>query len=172
MNRFTSWKEATLRSLSRNLLIHQSIHTTLGHAKAVQARVEQLITLAKKNDLSAKRQAFEVLGSHQLGAYLFKDIGPRFSKRTGGYTRIIPLGKRRGDNAEAVIFELTEIVKKVRNAAKKEKAGKTEGAPEAEPIKERQAPEKAQEKPPITQKPTKKFLGGLRNIFKKERDSL
>jgi large subunit ribosomal protein L17 len=180
LNRFTSWRKATLKSLAKNLLIHQRIKTTLAKAKAAKPQVDRLISLVKLNTLVARREAFKVLGDHKLVALVFKEIGPRFTQIQGGYTRIINLGKRRGDNAEIVIFELTQIVKKEPKKHKKEKEVKSEGPTETKEPKERPQEEKkpehgavsVREKPPISKKPTKKFLGGLRNIFKKERDSL
>lgn len=142
---------------------------------------EGLISLAKANTIAAKREAFKLLGSHPLVALIFKELGPRFAQVKGGYTRIIYLGKRRGDDAQLVLLELTQIVKKEPKKHKKEKEAKpqelskTEG-PREKPVEEKK-PERApfvavKERPPITKKPTKKFLGGLRSIFKKERDSL
>lgn len=80
LSRFTSWHDATLKSLARSMIIHQAIKTSLSRAKAVRPLVEKLISLAKANTLSAKRQAFKTLGDHKLVAVLFKDIGPLFSK--------------------------------------------------------------------------------------------
>jgi len=160
------------------LLIQQSIKTTKTKAKAVKPLADQLISLAKLNTLSAKRKAFSILGEHRLVSLLFNDIGPRFKDRIGGYSRIISLGARRGDNAEVVVLELTEIKKKELKKPKKEKEAKAEEVPQAVSEKPAAVGEKpktglaVKEKPPITKKPTKKFLGGLRNIFKKERDSL
>ncbi len=177
MNRFTSWRKSTLISLAKNLIIRQRIKTLLRKAKAVKPLVEKLISLAKQNDLAAKRQAAAILNEHRLVSLLFREIGPRFSKRQGGYTRIIRLGARRGDNAQVVILELTEIKeKKITGKPKKEKEAKPkEEAKPEKPIEEKK-PETpsipVKERPPINQKPTKKFLGGLRNIFKKERDAL
>ncbi len=179
-NRFTSWQKSTLTSLARSLLIHQSIKTSTRKAKAVKPLVDKLISLAKANTLYAKRQAFRILGDHGLVSALFNDIGPRFTKAQSGFTRIIPLGMRRGDNAEMSIFELTEIKKKETKKPKKEKEARPEEEARKETVKEKPSEEKKPEapavavkqKPPITKKPSKKFLGGLRNIFKKERDSL
>ena len=112
LSRFTSWHDATIRSLARNMVICQSINTTLTRAKASKQMIEKLITLGKKNTLFARRQAQKVLGEHKLVNVLFNEIAPRFAKRNSGFTRIIGLGKRRGDNAEMVIFELTELKKK------------------------------------------------------------
>lgn len=182
LNRFTSWHEATIKSLARNILIYQSIKTSLSKAKAARPLTEELIRLAKENTLSAKRRAFQVLQDHLLVKALFNEIGPRFVNRASGYTRIINLGARRGDDAPMVIFELMEIKKKEIKKTKKDKA--KEASPDQEGVVDvtpkEQTPEArphttdtaVKEKPPITKKPPKKFLGGIRNIFKKERDSL
>lgn len=181
LNRFTSWRKATLVSLVRSLLIHQSIRTTKLKALAVKPLAEKLISLAKKNSLAAKRRSYRILGNHRLVSLLFGDIAARFANRVGGYTRILNLGRRRGDNAKLVILELTEVKKKEpKKISKKEKEEKREEEAEPEIIKEKPLEEKkpkvtelaVKEKPPITKKPVKKFLGGLRSIFKKERDSL
>ncbi len=177
-NRFTSWRKATLISLAKSLLIHQTIVTTKTRASSAQPLVERLISLAKDNSLAAKRRAYKIIGDHRLVSLLFNEIGPRFKNRTGGYTRIFNLGLRRGDNAQQVIFELTEIKKKEKKKPKKAK-GQEEKAPEAiqqpEAVEEKKTKTEVapkEERPPISKKPTKKFFGGLRKIFKKERDSL
>ena len=174
LNRFTSWYDATMKSMARNVIIYQSVRTTLHKAKATRSTVEKLIGLAKANTLAGKREAFRILGDHKLVSVLFKEIGPRFEKRQSGFTRIINLDKRRGDNAQVVIFELTEIKKKEIKKPKKEKAATPEEieGPKQEIIEEKKHEPTAKEKPPIGKKPAKKFFGGLKNIFKKERDSL
>lgn len=182
LNRFTSWRQATLTSLAKALLIHQRIKTTDAKAKAVKPLIEKLISLGKNNSLFAKRQAYRILGDHKLVSTLFKDIAVRFANRTGGYTRILNFGFRRGDNAQLVILALTEIKEKVpkkpRAEAEKKEPQKPEILKEEFPKEQPQEEKKpkaevaVKEKPPISKKPTKKFLGGLRRIFKKERDSL
>lgn len=174
LNRFTSWHKATLKALARSLFEYQSIKTTRSKAFVVKPLVEKLITLAKENTLAAKRNAYDILGDHAMVSMLFKDIGPRFMSRTGGYTRIINLGNRRGDDAKMVVFELTSIVKKTVKKPKKETEKKDDkvieaAAEEVKPTTETGAVEK---KHPESKKAQKKFLGGIRNIFKKERDSL
>ena len=180
LSRFTSWHKATLKSLAMSLIIHQSIRTTKAKAKAVKPLVEKLITSAKSNTLAAKRQVYKILGDHKLVSLLFKDIAPRFISK-GGYTRIINLGNRRGDNASMVILELTQVIKKEKKRPKKGKEAQLEPAKDIpaavkEKLVEEKKPKavtvvevKEKEKPPITQKPSKKFLGGLRKIFKRER---
>jgi large subunit ribosomal protein L17 len=175
LNRFTSWRRATLRDLARALLTHQRIKTTLHKAKAVKPLADKLISLGKKNSLSAKRQVFSILGDHRLVSLLFKEITPRFANRAGGYTRILNLGVRKGDNAQLAILELTEIKIKEPRKIKARLEKQPEAAEEIAPKEEKPKIEKqaaVKQKPPITQKAPKKFLGGLRGIFKKERDSL
>jgi len=179
-NRFTSWRKATLRGLARNLLIHQSITTTKCKASSVQPLVEKMISLAKKNTLSAKRKVYALLGDHKLVSILFNEIGPRFANRGSGYTRILSLGLRRGDGAELALLELTEIKKKETRRPKKPKETKREDdagqeiAPQEISEEKKAKPDIAVkgEKPILTKKPHKKFLGGIRSIFKKERDAL
>lgn len=185
LNRFTSWRKATILSLARSLFIYQRISTTAARAKAVRSTIDKLITMGKQNTLAQKRQAYKLLGDHKLVSMLFNDIAPRFNKRQGGYTRLLLLGKRRGDDAQLAILELTEIkekAKKVRKNKDKEAkpqasiAGKitekTESIPE-KPVEEKPKTETAvKERPPVIKKPAKKFFSGIKNIFKKERDSL
>lgn len=179
LNRFTSWHKATIISMMKNLLKYQSIKTTTARAKATKAQMDKLISLAKENSLAAKRRAYKILGEHKLVSLLFSDIAPRFEKKNSGFTRIIPLGKRRGDNAELAIMELTEIKKKEIKKHKKEKEAKpTEETkvqtPQEEPAEDKKTEPRVsgKERHPVSEKPSKKFLGGIRNIFKKERDSL
>lgn len=171
-----------MTSLAKALLIHQRIKTTNAKAKAVKPLIEKLVSLGKNNSLFAKRQAYRILGDHKLVSMLFKDIAVRFANRTGGYTRIINFGFRRGDNAQLVILAFTEIKEKLPKKPKAEAEKKEPQKPEIlkeESSKEGPQEEKkpktavaAKEKLPVSKKPTKKFLGGLRRIFKKERDSL
>ena len=181
LNRNSSWREATLTSLAKSLLTYESIKTTAHRAKVARPLVEKLISLARANTLAAKRQAFAILGDHSMVSALFKEMGQRF-KTQGGFTRIIRIGKRRGDDANMVIFELTEKKIKEAKKPKKEKEKKpVEEERKVGDIKLKAAEEKKpevstgapiKEKRTETKKPAKKFFGGLRNIFKKERDSL
>jgi len=181
LSRLTSYREATISSLVRNLFVYQSIKTTLTRAKAARPLAEKLISKAKDNTLAGRRQAFKVLGDHKLVSLLFKDIGPRFTKRQGGYTRIINLGKRRGDDASMVIWELTEI--KAKEVRKPKKAKEVEPSDEtktetttetsaSETLNKVETQAEKKDRHPANQKPPKKFLGGIKNIFKKKSDSL
>lgn len=184
LNRFTSWRKATLISLAKALIIHQRIKTTKAKAKAVKPLIEKLISLGKNNSLFAKRQSYRILGDHKLVSLLFKDIAPRFVNRIGGYTRILNLDLRRGDNAQLVILALTEIKEKmpkkpkVAVEAEKKEAEKPEilkeELPKEQPQEEKKPKTKVavKEKLSVSKKPTKKFLGGLRRLFKRERDFL
>lgn len=182
LNRFTSWRKATLKSMARNLIIHQSIKTTKVKAKAVKPLIERLIHISKQNSLNAKRQAFKILGCHKLVQVLFGDIGPRFANRKSGFVRIINYTRRRGDNAELVILELTEIKKQEHKKHKKaqdrkpQQTGQEAVEPQEEKPQEKKETKrddlKVKEKPSVPKKPSKNFLGGIKSIFKKERDAL
>jgi len=176
LNRFTSWRQATLTSLARSLLLNQSIRTTLKKAKAVKPFVEKLISLGKKDSLAAKRRAYRILNDHKLVSLLFNDLAPRFKDRAGGYTRILEVGSRRGDNAGLAVIELTEIKKKEPPPQPKKEKKEQEAAPKA-PLEGAPEEKKTQtaipkEKPATAKKPAKGFLKGIKGIFKKERDSL
>ena len=94
-------------NLAREVLDHERIKTTEAKAKAVKPEVEKLITLAKRGDQHARRQAMAKLGQDKFVVYkLFEEIGPRYADREGGYTRILKLGPRRSDATEMVFLEL------------------------------------------------------------------
>lgn len=179
-NRFTSWRSATLKSMLRSLLIYQRIKTTKIKALAAKPLAERLIGLARENTLAAKREAFRTLGDHRLVSLLFNDIARRYDSRRSGFTRVLNLAGRRGDNAPQAILELTEIKKReLKHPKKKEETREEQIKPELtkeKPAVEEKKPKAriaAPERPPLLKKEApKKFLGGLRNIFKKERDSL
>jgi large subunit ribosomal protein L17 len=183
LNKSFSLRKALIKSMASNLFKYQRITTTQNRAKATRVVVEKLITMGKEGSLAKKRMAYDILGDHKLVSLLFSDIAPRFKDRAGGYTRILKLGVRRGDDAKMVIFELTEI-KEDKKKAKPGKAAKSAVSEnKEEPVKEKPASgekpktesvvtDKVTEKHPMQKKPPKKFLGGIRNIFKKERDSL
>jgi large subunit ribosomal protein L17 len=94
-------------NLSKEVIQHERIQTTEAKAKAVKPEVEKLITLAKRGDLHARRQALSALGQDKFTVYkLFDEIAPRYVERAGGYTRILKLGPRRSDSTEMVLLEL------------------------------------------------------------------
>ncbi|MGQ4645826.1 50S ribosomal protein L17 [Lyngbya aestuarii] len=99
-------RRALLRSLATEVLRHGRITTTKIRAKAVQAEVEKMITLAKKGSLASRRQAIGYIYDKQLVHSLFEGVKERYGERQGGYTRILRTVRRRGDNAEMAIIEL------------------------------------------------------------------
>ena len=109
LSRNPSHRKALLRNMSKALLTHGRIRTTEIKAKELRGVVESLITLARRNDVAARRQAYRELGSHQLVQKLFDEIAPRFAGVPGGYTRVVKLAMpRRGDCAPMAIIELTK----------------------------------------------------------------
>lgn len=114
LGRNSSQRKALLRSLVTSFIEKERIRTTLAKAKAARPIAEKMITLARKSTLHTQRQALQYIYKKEAVKKLFEDIGPRFSERPGGYTRIIKLGPRAGDGAEMAILELvgTEFKKK------------------------------------------------------------
>ena len=107
LSRNPSHRKALLRNMSKALLTHGRIRTTEVKAKELRGVVESLITLARRNDVAARRQAYRELGSHQLVQKLFDEIAPRFAGVPGGFTRVVKLAMpRRGDCAPMAIIEL------------------------------------------------------------------
>src|SRR3954447_14955222 len=107
LSRSASHRKALLSNLSKQLIEHERIETTTAKAKAVKPDVERLITLAKRGDLHARRQALSALGQDKFMVYkLFEEIAPRYAERPGGYTRILKLGPRKSDATEMALLEL------------------------------------------------------------------
>ena len=105
LSRSASHRKLMLRNLCKEVIDHERIKTT--EAKAVKPEVEKLITLAKRGDLHARRQALSALGQDKFAVYkLFAEVAPRYAERPGGYTRILKLGPRRSDSTEMVYLEL------------------------------------------------------------------
>jgi large subunit ribosomal protein L17 len=108
LGRKPAHRKALLRNLAKALIMSSRITTTEAKAKDLRGVVEPLITLALKNDLHARRQAYRVLGDHRLVQRLFDDFGPLFSAGGGGYTRVVKLPvPRRGDAAPLALIEFT-----------------------------------------------------------------
>jgi len=108
LNRDSSARKALFVSLSNALLKHEQIRTTLPKAKDLRPIVERLITLGKRGDLHARRQAYAFLRDDKVVAKLFAEIGPRYQARNGGYTRVLKAGFRYGDCASMAIIELVD----------------------------------------------------------------
>jgi large subunit ribosomal protein L17 len=107
LSRSASHRKALLMNLSREVINHERIETTQAKAKAVKPEIEKLITLGKRGDQHARRQAMSQLGQDKFVVYkLFEEIAPRYADREGGYTRILKLGPRKSDSTEMVFLEL------------------------------------------------------------------
>jgi large subunit ribosomal protein L17 len=107
LSRDSAHRKALLMNLSKEIIEHERITTTQAKAKAVKPEVERLITLAKRGDLHARRQALSTLAQDKFAVHkLFVDLAPRYAERSGGYTRILKLGPRRSDSTEMVLIEL------------------------------------------------------------------
>jgi large subunit ribosomal protein L17 len=107
LSRSASHRKSLLRNLAKEVIDHERIKTTEAKAKAVKPEVEKLITLAKRGDLHARREALSALGQDKFVVYkLFEEVAPRYADRPGGYTRILKLGPRRSDSTEMVYLEL------------------------------------------------------------------
>ena len=108
LNRTSSHRLAMLRNMSVSLLKHEAIKTTLPKAKELRRVVEPLITLGKEPTLANKRLAFDRLRDRAIVVKLFNELGPRYKARPGGYTRILKMGFRVGDNAPMAYVELVD----------------------------------------------------------------
>ena len=108
LNRTSSHRLAMLRNMMNSLIAHEAIKTTLPKAKEVRKVVEPMITLAKNDTVANKRLAFNRLRDRDSVVKLFADLGPRFATRPGGYTRILKMGFRVGDNAPMALIELVD----------------------------------------------------------------
>lgn len=142
-------RSAMLKNLANALILHKRIETTLAKAKELRVYVEPVITRSKDNTTASRRSAFSYLQNKEAAKELFDVVGPKVGSRPGGYTRIVKLGARLGDNAEMAIVELVDFnetysakgtksaepKKKTRRGAAKKKADEApaaEAAPETE----------------------------------------
>jgi large subunit ribosomal protein L17 len=108
LNRTTSHRKALLMNLSNALIKHEQITTTLPKAKALRPFVEKIITLGKNGDLKSRRKAISILQDDKNIKKIFDIIADRYKERSGGYTRIVKIGNRFGDNAPTAIIELVD----------------------------------------------------------------
>ncbi len=117
----TAHREAMLRNMVTSLLEYESITTTDARAKVIRGLADKMITLGKRGDLHARRQAMQVIRSKKVAQILFDDIAPRFANREGGYVRVVKKGYRAGDCASMSLVELVQ--KKPREESSKEGKG-------------------------------------------------
>ena len=123
--RDTSHRKALLRMLVTSLLKNEKIETTVAKAKEIRPLAEKMITLAKRGDLHARRQALSFINDEMVVSGLFTHIAPRFAARNGGYTRIVLTRTRSGDAAPMAVIELVERQKKEGAEPKETKKAKT-----------------------------------------------
>jgi len=123
LSRSASHRRSLLRNLAKEVIDHERIKTTEAKAKAVKPELEKLITLAKRGDLHARRQAIAEMRDVAMVKKLFEVIGPRYKERHGGYTRVLKAGYRYGDSAPVAVIEFVdrdESVKGVEDRARSE----------------------------------------------------
>jgi large subunit ribosomal protein L17 len=107
LGRDSAHRKALMSNLSKELIEHERIKTSQAKAKAAKPEIEKLITLAKRGDLHARRQALSALRQDKFAVHkLFEEIAPRYAERPGGYTRIVKIGPRKSDSTEMVFLEL------------------------------------------------------------------
>jgi large subunit ribosomal protein L17 len=124
LRRETAQRKALLRNLVTSFLEKERMRTTLAKAKATKPLAEKMITLAKQDTLHSRRLALSYIYKKEVVKKLFDEIGPRFSERPGGYTRLVKIGPRAGDGAEMAVLELvgTEFKKKEKKKTAADKA--------------------------------------------------
>jgi large subunit ribosomal protein L17 len=148
LSRNTSHRKALLDNLVRAVILSESIRTTTPKAKETRRLVERVITKARENTLAARRIVHKTVRDQAALAKLFETIGPRFKERPGGYTRIVHIDNRAGDNARMSILELVEKSEKAepeKKPAEEKKAKGEQGAAKEKPAKEKKSKEKEQE---------------------------
>src|SRR5256885_4070553 len=158
LGRTSAHRLAMFRNQLASLIDKERIITTLPKAKELRPQIERLITLGKNDSVHGRRAANRVIADETVVAKLFETIGPRFSTRPGGYTRIVKLGPRRGDAAEMAILEFVgfEIAASEKKAAPAASAKKAKGKAKAEPESEAPPAEEKAKKKPAAKKPAAK----------------
>jgi large subunit ribosomal protein L17 len=132
LNRTSAHRKAMFNNLAAALVQHEQITTTLPKAKDLRPLAEKLITLGKRGNLHARRQAIAVLGDAKLAAKLFDTLAPRYAKRNGGYTRVLKAGFRYGDSSPMAVIEFVERDAEAKGAADKARVAEERKAAEAE----------------------------------------
>lgn len=130
LNRTASHRRAMFANMAASLIEHEQIVTTLPKAKELKPIMDKLITLAKRGDLHARRQAISKIRDKDQVSKLFETLGPRYAERNGGYTRVLKAGFRHGDNAPMAVIELVDRDPEAKGAADRAREEATEGAGE------------------------------------------
>jgi large subunit ribosomal protein L17 len=129
LGRDSAHRKALYANLAGSLIEHGRIKTTEAKAKAVRPIAEKMITLGRRGDLAARRQALAYLRSQEVVHTLFADVGPRFADRDGGYLRIVKLGPRAGDSAEMAYLEFVDFAPPAPLVRTVEQQAETSAAP-------------------------------------------
>ena len=116
LNRTSAHRQAMLRNMMNSLIEHEAIRTTLPKAKELRRVIEPMITLGKADSVANRRLAYSRLRDHDSVRKLFEDLGPRFQARPGGYTRVLKMGFRVGDNAPMAYIELVDQAEEQQDA--------------------------------------------------------
>lgn len=147
LGRTTSHRLALFRNQLASLIQHERIVTTLPKAKELKPQIERLVTLGRNDSVHNRRQAGRLIADEAIISKLFDTLGPRFSDRPGGYTRIVKLGPRRGDAAEVAILEFVDYKLPEEASAAPAKGASKKAAPkkEAKPAKEEEETPAAEE---------------------------
>ncbi|MEM9369807.1 MAG: 50S ribosomal protein L17 [Pseudomonadota bacterium] len=132
LNRTHEHRKAMFANMACSLIEHEQIKTTLPKAKELKRIADKLITLAKRGDMHARRQAASQMGQEDVVKKLFDTIGPRYQERSGGYTRVLKAGFRYGDMAPMAIIELVDRDPDAKGAADKVRVAAEEAAADAE----------------------------------------
>lgn len=140
LGRTSSHRKAMLSNMASSLIRHKRINTTLAKAKELRKYVEPLITKSKDDSTHSRRTVFSYLRDKEAVAELFRDVAPKIAARPGGYTRIIKLGNRLGDNADMCLIELVDF-NEIYSSAKAEKKTKTTRRSRSTTKKKTTAPE-------------------------------
>jgi len=156
LSRNASHRNAMLRNMAASLLRHETIRTTLPKAKELRRVVEPLITLAKSDNLTSRRRAFDALRDEAAVTKLFDELGPRYQARPGGYTRILRMFPRPGDAAPMALMQLVDQPEKVEAPAEEDKKAKKAKAPATEVSAEAAAQAATAKKAEKAQKAEKK----------------
>ena len=128
LNRTSTHRRAMFANMAASLIEHEQIVTPLPKAKELKPIMDKLITLAKRGDLHARRQAISKIRNKDQVAKLFETLGPRYEERNGGYTRVLKAGFRHGDNAPMAVIELVDRDPEAKGAADRAREEAVEGA--------------------------------------------
>ncbi|WP_019962389.1 50S ribosomal protein L17 [Woodsholea maritima] len=126
LNRTSSHRRAMMANMAASLILHEQIVTTLPKAKELKPFMDKLITLAKRGDLHARRQAISKIRDKDQVSKLFATLGPRYEERNGGYTRVLKAGFRHGDNAPLAVIELVDRDPAAKGAVDRERLAQEE----------------------------------------------